>query len=227
MTGSCYFMGGCFKLTQAKNCSLFSSTLDEGPCMSLPTQRALLTLWMASGTDFKEWSNPLHYELVGTFGSTYDIQVAANSYNTYIQTEVLAILSSQNLYLGLDIRIYNNGVSSDASVLLQTVGTDITVATPSEVAAVVHWQTAQPGGTGRGRTFWSGMGAVAISGGRVTALFQTHLAALATKLNTPHVDQGISWQLRLNSRKLNTYVPVSSFVVDALVGTQRRRRPRR
>ncbi len=167
------------------------------------------------------------YELIGAFGGGYNISTAANAVDTHISTTMYTWLSSDAAYNGLDLRINNNGVSADQSTYPATFGSAAAGPVPNEVAAVVHWQTAQPGGSGHGRTFPTLFPSTYVAGGRLTSAALTTLAAWATVMNTPLVDQGISWQLRLYSRKLTAMFPIASFVVDRLVGTQRGRRPPR
>jgi hypothetical protein len=95
------------------------------------------------------------------------------------------------------------------------------------VAAIVHWQTNQPGKAGRGRSYLSLFPAAYVAGGRLTTAANTAFTAWKAAVNSALVDQGISWQFRHYSRLLDTMYPVASSVVDVLVGTQRRRRPKR
>jgi len=192
--------------------------------MPLPLQYARVVLFCSDNSGiFNE--NVLWYELVGTFGGGYDIAAAANALYTHIRTQWLATLSTNVFSNGIDVRINNAGVSSDASVYPADAGTATGDQVPNEVAAVVHWQTANPGGSGRGRSYFTLFPAAFCAGGRLTTAARTAYNALATQIKLPLVDQRISWQLRLNSRTTNQLVPIASFVTDILVGTQRRRRP--
>jgi len=194
--------------------------------MALPTQYARVA-WNFADTAGVRVQNIFWYELGGSFGGTYDINAAAGALQGHFATQLLAILSSDAVFNGIDVRINNNGVTSDASTYPATSGGAANGAVPNEVAAIVHWQTAQPGGSGRGRSYLTLFPAAYVAGGRLTTTANTNISALATQLKTSFTDQGISWQLRMYSRLLSTMYPISSFVTDILVGTQRRRRPPR
>lgn len=194
--------------------------------MSLPTQYARIVLnynWQASKTA----QNIFWYEMLGAFPSNYDIAAAASSFESSINAHLLSWLSSDVVYSGLDMRLNNNGVIADASTYPSASGTGAAGTIPNEVAAVVHWQTAQPGRSGSGRTFWTYFEADWAAGGRLSSSGRTALSALATNMNTPFTNQGITWQMRLLSRKLDSMFPIASFVIDEVLGTQRRRRPNR
>jgi hypothetical protein len=192
--------------------------------MALPSKYARIVLSFVD-QDFKIWQNIFWFELGGSFPSNFDINAAALAFEANIQTQLLACLSSDVTYLGLDIRINNAGVTSDASTQNGANGAINAGTIPNEVAAIVHWQTAQPGGSGRGRTFFTEFPAIHVAGGRVDPGLNTLMGTLAAKILTSFTNQGITYGLRLLSRKLDTMIPVASFVIDALVGTQRKRRP--
>jgi hypothetical protein len=192
--------------------------------MALPSQYARVVLNFVD-QDFKIWQNIFWFELGGTFGPTFDINAAAIALELNISTQLLNCLSQDVTYLGLDLRINNNGVTSDASTQPAANGNIVAGVIPNEVAAIVHWQTATPGGSGRGRTFFTGFPANDVAGGRVNPTLNNLLGLFAAKILTAFVNQGITYGLRLLSRKLDTMIPVASFVIDSLVGTQRKRRP--
>ncbi len=222
-----HFYEGCDKIPQAPKSNLIlAHSCQQGFDMALPAQYAKITLWFADGGD-KVWSNTFWYTIVGPFSPTFDIAAAATSFQSNINTDLLSVLSSDSGYLGLDLRINNNGVSGDSSTFPAAVGTGAAGGIPNEVAAVVHLQTATSGKSGRGRSFWAGFPAADVAGGRVQSAYNTLLSALFTKLMTPITIQGQTWNMCLYSRLLASLLPIASFVVDALVGTQRRRRPRR
>ncbi len=194
--------------------------------MAKPSQYAHVVLnCQDSGGVFCK--NILWYELVGVFGGGYNIATAANALQAHFQTELLNLLSSDVAFVGLDVRINNAGVSSDVSTYPGLTGNGAAGPVPNEVAAIVHWQTSTPGGSGRGRTYFTLFEADWVAGGRMKTAALTVLNALATKINASFTDQGISWQFRVYSRLLDAMIPVTSFVSDQLVGTQRRRRPTR
>lgn len=194
--------------------------------MALPNAYARVA-WNSQDSGGKAWENIWYYELGGTFGPTYNIATAAGAVQAHAQTEYLNCLSADNSFLGIDLRLNNNGVVSDNSTFPGVSGSAATGSAPNEVAAVIHWQTATAGKSGRGRSFMAGMPGAFILGGRLTGPALTAYNALASKLLTAFTDQGITWGLRLLSRKLNVMIPTASFVTDILVGTQRKRRPRR
>jgi hypothetical protein len=194
--------------------------------MALPTQYARVALNFAD-TGGVRIQNILWYELVGTFGGGYNISTAALALQAHFNTSLLAWLSVDAVYNGLDLRINNNGVSADNSTYPGSLGNAAAGAVPNEVAAIVHWQTAQPGGSGRGRSYWTLFPAANVAGGRVGVTLLGLLNTFAGVVNTSFTDQGISWQLRLHSRLLNQMFPITSFTTDILLGTQRGRRPPR
>jgi hypothetical protein len=175
--------------------------------------------------DFKIWQNVYWFALGGSFPSNFDVAAAALALEANFVTQLLGCLSQDVTYLGLDLRINNAGVSSDASTQNGSTGTLVGGGIPNEVAAIVHWQTANPGGSGRGRSFFTGFRAMDVAGGRVSTVLHGFLGTLAAKLLTSFTNQGITYGLNLLSRKLDTLSPIASYVVDSLVGTQRKRRP--
>jgi len=194
--------------------------------MALPSQYARVA-FNFQDTSGRVWQNIYWYELGGVFPSNYNISTAAAAVDSHIHTPLLATISSDVGYVGLDLRINNAGVTTDQSTYPALVGTAGTGPIPNEVAAVVHWQTFTPGKSGRGRSFLTGFPAAFVGGGRLVSSAVTVFNAFASQLLTAFTDQGISWGLRLYSRKLNQLIPISSYVTDELVGTQRRRRPPR
>lgn len=216
----------CGILSQSKVPQTWCLGLDNerNSAMALPSQYARVVLNFADA-DYKIWQNVFWFELGGTFPSNYDVAAAANAVETHILTQLLAALSSDAIYLGLDLRINNGGVSSDAATQSNSAGTGPAGNIPNEVATIVHWQTAQPGGSGRGRTFFTGFAAAEVAGGRVSSAFNSIMGTLAAKILLSFSDQGITWGLRLLSKRLSTMYPIASYVIDSLVGTQRKRRP--
>lgn len=192
--------------------------------MALPTQYARLVI-NTLDLSAKTIQNIFWYELIGAFPSNYDANAAAVAVEGAWHTQLLNWMSADALYLGVDVRINNNGVTTDASTFRQDSGSAAAGVIPNEVAAIVHWQTAQPGGSGRGRSFFTLCPAAFSQGGRLSSSGNAILVLLAAALNGPIVNQGISWQLRLYSRTRNEMFPMASHVVDAVFGTQRRRRP--
>jgi hypothetical protein len=194
--------------------------------MPLPSTRAIVKLNFFDGSG-KVWQNILHYTISGSFSGGFDIAAAATAIEAFLTPTLLPTISADVLYLGLDLQINNGGIINDAATFPASAGTGLAGSSPNEVAAIVHWGTATPGRSGEGRLYLAGMPTTFIQGGRVTTAANTVYGNFATKLKTAIVDQGVSYALGVLSRKLDTISPVASFVVDSLVGTQRRRRPKR
>lgn len=194
--------------------------------MALPNQYARIALNFASA-DYKIWENIFFYELVGAFPTSFDINAAAASYQALIATPLLATMSADTVYLGLDLRVNNFGVSGDAATNPNFNGSVSATSSPNEVAAIVHLQTATAGGSGRGRSYQSAPALTFITGGRLTSAAITAYNALFAVIQANHTIQTQSWQSRLYSRKTNNMIPITSYTTRALLGTQRRRRPRR
>lgn len=192
--------------------------------MPLPLQYARVVI-NTLDLSAKVIQNIFWYELIGAFPGGFDINAAAIAVEGAWHTQLINWLSSDAIYLGIDVRINNNGVSSDAATYRQDSGAAAAGIIPNEVAAVVHWQSSTPGGSGRGRSFFTLCPAASSGGGRLTPAANAILALLATALKGPIVNQGISWQLRIYSRTMGQMLPIASQVVNPLFGTQRKRRP--
>lgn len=195
--------------------------------MPLPTAYMRVTLWFQS-PDAKQFSNVLWYELSGSFPSNFNIATFASAVEGHFMTQLLNCLAQNMQYNGLDIEINNAGVTSTSSTFQTAPGTAATFEEqPNEVSALVRWQSSQPGRSGHGRSFMGGIPQAFINSGRLTSAAQGIIGTFASAIITSATNQGITFAYRLLSKKLNSMFPVSSYVVELLVGTQRRRRPRR
>lgn len=193
--------------------------------MPLPTQ------WARVAFNFygpeKNWQNILYYTLNGAFPSNWNIATAAAALDTKFQTKLLAILNTQNFYNGVDLRVNNAGKVSSVSTFPAAAGVGLNNEVPDEVCAVVRLQSDQPGKSGRGRLFLSGMDSGFFDTGRITPTAHGFIQAFATEVQTHMTDQTIDWHAGVYSRALDALHDIVTTSVPVTVATQRRRRNRR
>jgi hypothetical protein len=96
---------------------------------------------------------------------------------------------------------------------------------PPQAAPVCSWRTGLAGRSRRGRTYMFPTGEVHQNGGTLSGTYLSPWDTWATQmLSIPAGVTHASWQLVIHSDTLNQDFPVTSFVLNNIMGTQRRRR---
>nr|CRY95097.1 hypothetical protein [uncultured prokaryote] len=96
-------------------------------------------------------------------------------------------------------------------------------ASPSNAATVVSWRTAYAGRRNRGRTYVGGIPEEVVAQDQVDGPHLGRLAAFADAVRTFMVDTGYSVIHAVLSRKFGLYKLVTSYIIDRIVDSQRRR----
>jgi hypothetical protein len=193
--------------------------------MALPTQWARVAFNFVSNE--KPWQNIIYYTLNGAFPSNWNIATAAAALDAKFETKWRAIMNGQCEYAGVDLRVNNAGIVSTVSTFLSGSGSGSGQPIPDEVAAVVRLQTDQPGKSGRGRLFLSGLDGDGFLDGHFTPTFHTTLQTLGTEIQTHMTDQTIDWHAGVFSRHTASIHDILTTAVPVTTATQRRRRARR
>lgn len=193
--------------------------------MPLPTQ------WARVAFNFygqeKQWQNILFFTLNGAFSGSWNIATAAAALDTKFRPKIVPWLNVECVYNGVDLRVSNVGLVTSVSTFPNVSGTALGDPTPDEVAAVVRLQTDQPGKSGRGRMYLSGMGSSFFDNGRITPAAHTVFQNFATEVQTHMADQGVDWHAGVYSRHNDALHDILTTSVPVTVATQRRRRLRR
>jgi hypothetical protein len=98
---------------------------------------------------------------------------------------------------------------------------------PANVACCVSWKTPYANRKLRGRTYLYGLTEGHSSGSVLTSSYLALAAALATLLTTFVNGTGVSVMHVVYSRAANVMTPVTTFLIDSIVDSQRRRLPNR
>lgn len=193
--------------------------------MAMPSQYARLVFWWQLGV--KEWSNVLNFLLTGSFPSNFDIAAARVSLEAIYTPLILPFMGIDAKYLGADIFVNNNGVTSSNTNYASTSGGASSDSCPAEVAAIVRTQSAIGGPSGRGRLFLSGIALETVSAGRIGPASLTTMQTFATSLISSRTVQTMAWHPAIHSKRDDDLKAIVQATAETNVGTQRRRRPRR
>lgn len=196
--------------------------------MALPAQYARVA-FNGSIADVR-WQNIAWFDISGSFSSSFDIQAAAASVDTDFEAAFRSCMGVDAFYNGVDLRVNNAGVTDDASTLLSAAGTGVNNSAPPEVSAIIQLRTVTPGKPGRGRIYLGGIDNASTNGGKIDPVFVAVYNILAAKFKTSLAVQGQVWNPCILSRAVAggpLLLPIVNTVLDSVLGTQRRRRPKR
>lgn len=163
--------------------------------------------------------NVFHYQ--ETIGDATDATEIAEGWETSVLPNYLALLQNQYAVDMLRVRKLDDpsiGVDYD----LSGSGARTGEACPPQTTALIKWRTAKFGKSYRGRSYLSPISETDQNGGGITTTLETALEAFAG------VAQGFTagasfLTLQVYSRTLNEVTPVTTFLVDGFMKTQRRR----
>jgi hypothetical protein len=193
--------------------------------MALPAQYARLAIhWQNDGRDDV---NVLWYRCTGVASIPYDPAAAALAFDGYFRTVYIGVLSITANFTGVDLSVNLSGVTYSGSWGNISAGTITGDCEPAEVAVILHKTTAQPGRSGRGRTF---VGAVPESNtlqSRVAAAAVASYGNISTAIMAVRVNQGLTFTPALKSHKLIAMFDLVAVTMDQVLGHIKHRRPRR
>jgi len=170
---------------------------------------------------------------VVTFGARIAVppftQANAQSLAGLVGPELDNLLHSTERFVGLNVRVGQDGAPLVRQVTMDTPGTSTSDRTPQNVAVIVNKLTALGGRRNRGRMFWPSIADAAVDSIGLMTIAQRDAYQLAIDAFHTGLKGGGGYSQNTDAmvilHTLPPYTPtvVESLRVERLVGTQRRR----
>lgn len=172
------------------------------------------------------WTNTVWFHPTSAIPGNFNIQTAVNDCAAHFGT-----VFANPLQVGFGqvkgFRLFvNNGVytvSADSTTAIG--GNEASAELPTEIAAVVQIRTNDPGPSGRGRIFLSGVCKDNTKVSDLSPAGVTLYQAIVTALTGTITMGAVPWVVALCSRKLATIKPATFIRLDRELAQQKRRKP--
>lgn len=176
----------------------------------------------------KVWSNVLWFTTLSAFPGSFNLSTFALYAESQLASFFCDCMVSTVNYIGMNCLVHNAGLARSIDTYTVTPGTQTGgTGVPDDVAFVVSRLTATAGKSGRGRIYVSGVPSTFITENRLNSSSTATVAALATQLKAPIINQLMTWSPANYSHLLSAFHAATDFVPEPLLGTQRRRKARR
>ena len=177
----------------------------------------------------KEWSTIYWYTTLSAFPGSFDISSLAANLEATLASDLVNCLEAAIQIDGINVQVHNGGLVRSIDNYSVHLGNISGTATPlpDDVCVVVSRLTTTSGKSGRGRMYFSGLPSTHVNENKLNGSGQSNWAAAATTMKAAFVNQTMTWSPANYSRLTTAFHAAVDFIPELILGTQRRRRPRR